>query len=245
LESAALAEREIGSTFDEGIAEADGMMPARALDRVLSATLSSERVRRLVADTSDPSHILSRLLPEELAKVHAHFQLARNAPSGSTSGTVADILAAIGADPSGRATRPATYDFDVFLSYHAPRRAEVERIARVLKAQRLNPWLDDWEIAPGSEFRGEIERVMERCRAFAVFIGPEGVGVWQGREIGSACQAAKRGLRLVPVLLGGASWHAVPQVMRAYSPVQIADAADCSGIEKLIRGLTHSMTAAA
>lgn len=245
LESAFLADREIGWTFDEGIAEAGGMMPARALDSALRATLAPERVLQLFGDTSDPSRVLSQLLPEELAHVHAHFQLDRGAPPGSTSGTVADILAAIGADPSGKDTRPATYDFDVFLSYPAPQRADVERIAHALKAGGLKPWLDGWEVVPGSEFTGEIERVMTRSRAFAVFIGPEGVGVWQRREISSACAAAKRGVRLVPVLLGSASWQAVPPLLRAYSHVQIADAADSSGIEKLIRGLTHSMTAAA
>ena len=173
-----------------------------------------------------------------------HLQLARGAPPGSTLGAVAEILAAIGADPSGKQTPPAAYDLHVFLSYHAPQRAEVERIAHALKARGLKPWFDGWEVAPGSEFTGEIERVMTRCGAFAVFIGAAGVGVWQQREIGLACAAAKRGLPLVPVLLGSASSHDVPQLMKAYSHVQITDAADSSGIDKLIWGITRAQVAA-
>jgi hypothetical protein len=244
LESAAVSAREIGSTFDEGIAEAERMLPARSLDHVLRASLAPDRVLKLVGGTSNPSRVLSQLLPEELAHVQQHLQLERGAPPGSTLGTIAEILAALGADPSGKPTSPVDYDLDVFLSYHAPQRAEVERIAYALKGRGLKPWFDGWEIAPGTEFAGEIERIMTRCRAFAVFIGAEGVGTWQQREISVACAAAKRGLRLVPVLLGSASAYHVPPLMKAYSHVQIGDAADSSGIEKLIWGLTRTKAAA-
>ena len=43
--------------------------------------------------------------------------------------------------------------FDVFLSHNSRDKAVVERIAERLKRERLEPWLDVWELVPGADWQ--------------------------------------------------------------------------------------------
>ncbi|HEX6255808.1 MAG TPA: TIR domain-containing protein [Euzebyales bacterium] len=108
------------------------------------------------------------------------------------------------ADPDAARGAPADA-FDVFLSHNSRDKAAVERVARRLREMGLRPWLDVWELAPGSPWQTALEDGLLRSAACAMFIGPNGIGDWAREELHVALDRAAKesGFRLVPVLLPG------------------------------------------
>lgn len=96
--------------------------------------------------------------------------------------------------------------YDVFLSHASPDKATVEELARELKRNNLEPFLDKWHLVPGEPWQEALEEALDRSQTFAVFIGPGGVGPWQHEEMRDALDARVRDKtrRLIPVLLPGA-----------------------------------------
>lgn len=93
--------------------------------------------------------------------------------------------------------------FDVFFSYHTRDHATVEKVARSVAARGLRVFLDRWYLIPGQPWPAALERTLASCRAVAVFLGAEGLGSWQQREIDLALdrQAREVGFPVIPVLL--------------------------------------------
>jgi hypothetical protein len=98
--------------------------------------------------------------------------------------------------------------FDVFLSHASADKPLVEELARRLVAAGIVPWLDRWNLVPGTPWQSAIEDALEVCDACAVFVGAGGVGPWQNEEFRAAVDRRVRAgagrYRVIPVLLPGA-----------------------------------------
>lgn len=97
--------------------------------------------------------------------------------------------------------------FDVFLSHHSMDKPIVESLAARLQDEaNLAPFLDKWHLVPGNPWQEEIEQALDTSRTCAVFIGPNGIGVWENEEMRGALdkRARQQSFRVIPVLLPGA-----------------------------------------
>ena len=96
----------------------------------------------------------------------------------------------------------ATGDFDVFLCHHGVDKLAVKRIGELLKERGILPWLDEWELRPGLPWQDILEEQLESIKAAAVFVGKEGIGPWQQRELSAFLREfANRRCPVIPVLL--------------------------------------------
>ena len=95
--------------------------------------------------------------------------------------------------------------YDVFLSYNSADHCVVEDIARKLRDEGLEPFLDRWALAPGIRWRSELEETLGSCKAIAIFVGQGQMGSWQQREVDVALDLQNRSpnLPVIPVLLPG------------------------------------------
>jgi WD40 repeat protein len=97
-----------------------------------------------------------------------------------------------------------TGDFDVFLCHNSKDKEEVKAIGEQLKKRGILPWLDVWEIRPGTRWQKALAGNIKSIRSAAVFIGPKGPGPWQDLEVEALLQQlAKRGCPIMPVILQG------------------------------------------
>src|SRR5271165_2116475 len=64
---------------------------------------------------------------------------------------------------------PARYD--VFLSHASTEKPLVEELARRLARENLRPWLDKWNLIPGTLWMSEVEAALDDCASCAVIIG--------------------------------------------------------------------------
>ena len=94
---------------------------------------------------------------------------------------------------------------EVFLSYNSRDGAAVDSVAGWLRDSGFRVFLDRWYLIPGKPWTNALTERIERCRAFVVFLGPDGLGQWQQREVAQATarQALDPGFPLIPVLLPG------------------------------------------
>jgi hypothetical protein len=99
----------------------------------------------------------------------------------------------------------AKASYDVFLSYNSADHGVVEDIARKLRDEGLEPFLDRWYLAPGARWRAKLEDTLSSCKAVAIFVGPGEMGSWQQREVDVALDLQSRSpnLPVIPVLLAG------------------------------------------
>jgi len=95
--------------------------------------------------------------------------------------------------------------FDVFLAHNSSDKPSVQRIAERLKAARIEPWLDAWQLSGGDRWQAQLADGMLASAACAVFVGRDGVGGWTREELDLAQDRAAKegGFRLFPVLLPG------------------------------------------
>jgi energy-coupling factor transporter ATP-binding protein EcfA2 len=95
--------------------------------------------------------------------------------------------------------------YDVFFSYNSQDRAAVEEIACKLLERGIRCFLDLWYLPKGQPWRPLLEQTLAHTRAVAVFVGAQGMGPWQHREVDVALdyQARNNGFPVIPVLLPG------------------------------------------
>jgi WD40 repeat protein len=98
-----------------------------------------------------------------------------------------------------------TSSYDVFFSYNTRDRAAVDAVAQALKGRGLQIFLDRWCLTPGLAWPQSLEKNLSRSRSFAIFIGSEGMGSWQQRELFLALERQGRdpSFPVIPVLLPG------------------------------------------
>ena len=96
--------------------------------------------------------------------------------------------------------------YDAFLSYNSQDRLAVEELARRLRDQRLELYLEEWELAPGREFQPALAEGLRDSKTCVVFLGPSGLGPWQKQELQVAIdkRARDEAFHVIPVLLPGA-----------------------------------------
>ena len=70
---------------------------------------------------------------------------------------------------------PTASSYDLFLSYNSADHTLVEEIARKIRDQRLEPFLDRWYLVPGARWRPRLEQILSSCKAVAIFVG---AGEW-------------------------------------------------------------------
>ncbi|HEV3074254.1 MAG TPA: TIR domain-containing protein [Thermoanaerobaculia bacterium] len=94
-------------------------------------------------------------------------------------------------------------EYDVFVSHASADLAAAEKLARLLQAQGLKPWLDEWDLVAGEPWQEAIEAALARCAACAVLFGPGATGYWQNEEMRASIenQVEGKALRVIAVLL--------------------------------------------
>src|SRR4051794_25523338 len=96
--------------------------------------------------------------------------------------------------------------YDVFLSYNSDDKEIVEKIAaRLIDEFNIHPYYDSWDMARGDHWRVALEKGLAYSKACAIFISPNGIGLWENRELSAYLDMSVNDnkLRLIPVLLPG------------------------------------------
>jgi WD40 repeat protein len=95
--------------------------------------------------------------------------------------------------------------YDAFLSYNSQDHSAVHEVAERLKAEGLEPYLDEWDMAPGREFQPALTEALHQSKTCVVFLGPNGLGPWQKQELQVAIdkRAREEAFHVIPVLLPG------------------------------------------
>lgn len=135
--------------------------------------------------------------------------------------------------------------FDVFLCYNNEDKPAVKRIGELLKAQGIQPWLDEWQLRPGVPWLRVLEEQILQIRAVAVFVGKDGIGPWQQMEMEAFLrQFVNQGCPVIPVLLENASEEPIlPVFLRGMMWVDFRQQ-DPNPLNQLIWGITgqHDQT---
>lgn len=94
---------------------------------------------------------------------------------------------------------------DVFVSYRSRDRSKALKVAEGLKERDLKVWFDQWELASGTPFILEIDRIINSANAVVVLIGEAGFGPWQVTEMQLALKRfVEKSAIVIPTLLPGA-----------------------------------------
>jgi WD40 repeat protein len=132
-----------------------------------------------------------------------------------------------------------TSDYDVFLCYNSRDRDHVVAIGERLKERGILPWLDSWEIPPGSRWQRELSKQLKSVKSAAVFIGLKGPGPWQELEVETLLgQIAQRNRPIIPVILEGrAGSPRLPAFLNMWQVVDMRQS-DPDPFEQLVWGIT-------
>ena len=103
---------------------------------------------------------------------------------------------------ASKTRRPKRRTFDVFLCHNSEDKPVVKDIGERLKERRIRPWLDEWELRPGMPWQKSLENQIQSIKAAAVFVGPNGIGPWQDRELDALLREfVNRRCPIIPVIL--------------------------------------------
>jgi WD40 repeat protein len=132
-----------------------------------------------------------------------------------------------------------TKDYDVFLCYSSRDRERVKAVGEQLKELGLLPWLDVWELQPGTRWQRELAKQLRSIKSAAVFIGPRGSGPWQELEVENLLiRMAKQKCRIIPVILEGRQGQ--PQLPPFLDALHVVDMRqpDPDPFRQLVWGIT-------
>jgi hypothetical protein len=136
---------------------------------------------------------------------------------------------------------PANQFYDVFLAYNSKDKPFVRQVYQQLKDQGLQPWIDEEEVAPGTSFQDEIQRIIRQIKTAAICIGPQGLGPWQvfeQRAFIARCVESK--IPVIPVLLPGVA--EIPEelvFLKQLNAVSFSTEDDTTALDRLRWGITR------
>ena len=92
---------------------------------------------------------------------------------------------------------------DLFLSYNSRDRAAVQQVRTLLGARGVSVFYDRESLGLGLNWFEPLERALGQVRGVVVFLGPNGLGRWQRREMALALdrQTREATFPVIPVLL--------------------------------------------
>jgi hypothetical protein len=93
-------------------------------------------------------------------------------------------------------------DFQVFLCHNSKDKPTVRAVKSALSTVGIKCWIDEGELRPGELWRPAITEEISRTKSAAVFIGEQGFGPYQQKELQEFLQQT---CRLIPVLLPNVS----------------------------------------
>ena len=133
---------------------------------------------------------------------------------------------------------------DLFVSYNSLNRAVTHEVRRLLRDRDVASFLDCENLTPGLPWFEALETAIARSRAVAVFIGKEGLGPWQRREMTLALdrqgKAERDGARfpVVPVLLPQADLDKAPAFLLLNTMIDLrADPGDPGELDRMVRAI--------
>jgi tetratricopeptide (TPR) repeat protein len=147
------------------------------------------------------------------------------------------------ADAGGEPHTPVC-NVDLFLSYNSLDREFVTTVQQLLEQRNIVVFLDRTSLLPGAPWFDALSEALARVRAFAVFIGPSGLGAWQKREMSLALDRQAREERhgrafpVIPVLLPGTDLEKAPGFLLLNTWVDLRNAsADPRSVDPLVRAV--------
>jgi hypothetical protein len=195
-------------------------------------------------------------LPGGAARAGAPRLLLRERPAGARPDAASARPRPVAGPPPAAPPQAAAHDagaemrqqierkraacaFDVFLCHNVGDKPAVMEIGRRLMTRGVLPWLDQWELRPGTPWQRVLEEQIANIRAAAVFVGPEGIGPWQRHELeGFLREFNERGCPVIPVMLPGAGGRPeIPLFLRGMTWVDFR-VADPEPLTQLIWGIT-------
>jgi len=135
--------------------------------------------------------------------------------------------------------------YDAFLAVNKADSAAahfVRSIAKWLEDHAgLTVWLEEWEMIPGTPWMESRESALENSNCCVVFIGSEGIGLWQNESWRSAYETfvEKKRLRVIPAILPGGPTEEVdlPSPFRRVYYLTFRDIHDEDGLEVLKKAI--------
>jgi len=111
-------------------------------------------------------------------------------------------------DTQGSPRRDGSSDpaaVDLFLSYNSRDRAAVQQVRTLLGARGVSVFYDRESLDLGRDWFEALEKALGQVRGVVVFLGPNGLGVWERRERALALvrQTSEPTFPVIPVLLPG------------------------------------------
>jgi WD40 repeat protein len=130
--------------------------------------------------------------------------------------------------------------YDVFLSHSSADKPAVEKLARKLREEGIEPFLDKWHLVPGDLWQPGLEEGLRNSRACIVFVGSEGIGPLQRQEMLVAIDRGAKDpdFRVIPVLLPGSRKPTgIPDFLAQRTWVEFPSVEDENAFRRLVSGI--------
>ncbi|MCA8976069.1 MAG: toll/interleukin-1 receptor domain-containing protein [Planctomycetes bacterium] len=129
-----------------------------------------------------------------------------------------------GTDAAAAPPSTGAEPFDLFLAHHSGDKPIVRQLAAALQQRGVRVWLDEEQLAGGSVWQQELDRILGEVRAAAILVGPQGLGPWEVPEM-LVCidEFVRRRMTVIPILLPGlAEPPELPRFLRQFTWVDLS-----------------------
>jgi len=135
--------------------------------------------------------------------------------------------------------------YDTFICYNRSDKTEVINIVNELKVNAVMPFMDHFDLRPGSRWQDVIGEIIKGIPSVTVFFGQEGIGPWQEWELTEIISEQKqrihkKGIRIIPVILqnGRNIKNNIPKELKKYTWVDFRED-EPDPLDQLIWGITQ------
>jgi hypothetical protein len=93
-------------------------------------------------------------------------------------------------------------EFDVFLCHNSKDKPIIRIVDKALRDYGMSTWMDEVDLAPGARWRPAISDMIAGVKSVAIFIGENGLGPYQHKEVEDVLsRLSDEGRPIIPVLL--------------------------------------------
>jgi MinD-like ATPase involved in chromosome partitioning or flagellar assembly len=123
----------------------------------------------------------------------------------------------------------------VYISYGKEFEKPARAIHDALDAAKVETWWDR-DILPGDEWADAMSAALQASSVLVLLHGPKPLRAWQMQELSVALE---RGMRVVPVLVGGATPENLPVTLQKFSAMAVRPKIAKKDIAEIVQGLSR------
>ena len=130
---------------------------------------------------------------------------------------------------------------NVFICYSDDDKLAARVIYRLLSKLGINTWFDEALLVPGSPWKEDVDKAINKASILLYLVGDNPPGNWQIEETNSFLSVGNDPSQIIPVLLPGATLEHLPNNLKNNNYIDLRNSTTDTMMDTIVTGLSPKL----